>query len=172
MLLARCDKAAQKGGKKKAPDRAGEHAAQPRERTSALSGALDRLAPAGGGVECVAVRAGALKPNALAQSVCETVGAGRTDGGYRPVGPCDGYACQLVMCSVYGNRAPFHSCWVFEGSLFIRVCARVWFSGGLGTEGVMQGEQVSVSVQPFVCPLPEASRLPETAGLSVAYGRD
>jgi hypothetical protein len=76
------------------------------------------------------------------------------------------------MGSVEASYLPLDGCWLCERSLFSQVSVKAWFSGAFSTEGVMQGEQVSVSVQPFVCVLPEVSRLPKAAGLGVAYGRD
>jgi hypothetical protein len=173
VLLARCDRAAQKGRyKKRPPTGPGNTPLSRSERTSALSGALDRLVPAGGGVECVAGTSRGSEAGCASSERQRAVGAGRTDGRYRPVGPRNGYASQEIMRSVYGNSAPFHGPWVFDGILFIQVRARVRFPGGPGTEGVMQGKQGAVSIQSFICPLPEAPRLPKTAGLSVAYGRD
>ena len=112
VLLARCDKAAQKGGHKKGPrqGRGTRRSAAVSERRP-CRGRLTGSYPPGVAWSVSLVRAGVVKPNALAQSVREAVGAWRADGRYRPVGPRNGYACQVVMRSVYGNRAPFHGPW-------------------------------------------------------------
>lgn len=120
VLLARCDKAALSGGYKKGPrqGRGTRRSAAVSERRP-CRGRMTGSYPPGVAWGVFRVRAGVVKPNSLAQSVRETVGARRTDGGYRPVGPCNGYACQVVVRSVYGDRAPFHGSWVFDGSLFM-----------------------------------------------------